>query len=64
MDGRTLGRREFLIGATAGAGLLLHRVPAVGAQSTRARVRSVALIPRRLLFAEPAADVGAHQPRR
>ncbi|PYN05174.1 MAG: S9 family peptidase [Candidatus Rokuibacteriota bacterium] len=54
MDGRTLGRREFLIGATAGAGLLLHRVPAVGAQSTRARVRSVALIPRRLLFAEPA----------
>src|SRR5439155_968548 len=45
MDGRTLGRREFLIGATAGAGLLLHRVPAVGAQSTRARVRSVALTP-------------------
>src|SRR5919204_1705365 len=66
MGRRTLGRREFLIGATAGAGLLLQRIPArgaqptgaraaaVGAPSARARARSVALIPRRVLFAEPA----------
>jgi hypothetical protein len=54
MDRPTLRRREFLIAATTGASLLLHRVPAVGAQSTGGRAPAVALIPRRLLFADPA----------
>jgi hypothetical protein len=55
MDRPPLGRREFLIAATTGASRLLHRVPAVGAApSTAARLTSVPLIPRRLLFADPA----------
>src|SRR5256885_7887066 len=54
MDRPTLRRREFLIAATAGASLVLHRVTAVGAQSTGASAPAVALIPRRLLFADPA----------
>src|SRR5436190_658809 len=47
MDRPTLRRREFLIAATAGASLVLHRVTAVGAQSTGASAPAVALIPRR-----------------
>lgn len=54
MDRSPFGRRDFLIAATAGASLLLHRTPAVGASSTGARFRSVPLIPRGLLFADPA----------
>jgi len=48
MDRPTLRRREFLIGAAAGAGMLLHGAPAAGAG------RPGPLIPRRLLFANPA----------
>jgi len=54
MDRPSFGRREFLISASAGASLLLHHVPAAGAPSTGARPRSVPLIPRGLLFADPA----------
>ena len=53
MNRSALRRREFLITATAGAGMLLHSAPAAFAQPA-ARGPAVPLIPRRVLFADPA----------